>query len=278
MRRIAAFIKQNKKWNIALWVCINLFLLVSLIALNSKEKNLKVKRITVKIFPENELYFLDSAAILEIMKGIEPNMMIVGGKIGFLKIDEMEADLEANPFVEQADISVDVAGNMRVKILQRSPVLRVFNNKAQSYYVAKNGYKIPVNSAFTARVIVATGNINENLSDSAFPKTMVLRDLYQVAAYCNDNEFWNAQIEQLYVDNYNDIILVPKVGNHTIVVGSANNMEEKFAHLKDFYTKGLNNLGWDKYKLINLKYKNQIVAEKFGNWIPRLDSLRINKK
>ncbi len=272
MRKIAAFFKENKKWNIALWVCIGLFLLGSLIALNHTEKNLKVKKIRVKIEPENELFFLDSMAILEIMKGINPNMMLIGSRIGDLKIDEMEADLEANPFVEKADIALNVAGEMQVKILQRSPILRVFNSTGKSYYVAKNGYKIPVNEAYTARVLAANGNIAENLTDSAFVKSSILKDCYKIAAFCSANEFWNAQIEQLYVDNYNDIILIPKVGNHTIVVGSAENIEEKFERLKVFYTKGLNKIGWDKYKLINLKYKDQIVAEKHGNWTPTIDT------
>lgn len=276
MRKIAAFFKENKKWNIALWVCICLFLLGSLIALNHTEKNLKVKKIRVKIEPENELFFLDSMAILEIMKGLDPNMMLIGSRVGNLKIDEMEADLEANPFVEKADIALDVAGEMQVKILQRSPILRVFNQTGKSYYVAKNGYKIPVNEAYSARVLVVNGNIAENLADSAFVKSKILKDCYKIAAYCNANEFWNAQIEQLYVDNYNDIILIPKVGNHSIVVGSAENIEEKFDRLKEFYTKGLNKIGWDKYRLINLKYKNQIVAEKFGDWTPKVDTSRIN--
>ena len=74
-------------------------------------------------------------------------------------------------------------------------------------------------------------------------------------------------IEQLYVDNYNDILLIPKVGNHTIVFGSADHIEDKFETLKTFYLKGLNAVGWDQYKKINLKYEGQIVAEKNDNLI-----------
>jgi cell division protein FtsQ len=59
-----------------------------------------------------------------------------------------------------------------------------------------------------------------------------------------------------------DIILIPKVGNHSIVFGSALFIEEKFNNLKTVYSKGLNTIGWDKYSRINLKYKGQIVAEK----------------
>ncbi len=274
MRKIVAFFKENKKWNMALWTLIILFLIISLFAINEKENALRIKNITVKILPESELSFLDSAAILENIKGIEPNMILIGAKLESVKIDDMEADLESNPFVEEADISVDLGGKMQIKVLQRSPVLRVFNNKGQSYYVSKNGYKIPKNDAYAARVMVANGNISESLADSSFAKTSVLRDLYLIALYCSKDKFWDAQIEQLYVDNYNDILLIPKVGNHTIVFGSGEGLNDKFTRLKEFYFKGLNNIGWNKYKTINVKYDNQIVAEKNGMFISPSDTAK----
>ncbi len=264
MRKVVAFFKENKKWNIALWSIIGVFLVASLLAINEKESALRIKKISVRILPESELSFLDSTAILEIIKGIDPNMILIGAHLKNIKIDDMEANLERNPFVAEADVSVDLAGNMRVKVLQRSPILRVFNNTGQSYYVAKNGFKIPKNDAYTARVIAASGNIAENLTDSGFAKTKILQDLHLIALYCSKDKFWEAQIEQLYVDNYNDILLIPTVGNHTIVFGSADDMEDKFARLKQFYFKGLNNIGWNKYKSINVKFKNQVVAEKNG--------------
>jgi hypothetical protein len=132
MRKIVAFFKENKKWNTVLWTLIGIFLTVSLLSINQKENNLKVKKVKVNIAPDSGLNFLDSQAILDLMKGTDLNMIIIGEKLGRLKIDEMEGDLEHNPFVEEADVSVDLAGNMRVKVLQRSPILSIIKNKGQS--------------------------------------------------------------------------------------------------------------------------------------------------
>ena len=70
------------------------------------------------------------------------------------------------------------------------------------------------------------------------------------------------QIEQIYVNENTDIELVPKTGEHEIVLGDVNDLKDKFNKLMIFYLKGLNNLGWDVYKKINLKYKNQVVCSK----------------
>jgi cell division protein FtsQ len=122
---------------------------------------------------------------------------------------------------------------MNIKILQRTPVLRIFNQYGQTYYVAKNGFKMPVNNQYTARVITANGKIAETLVDSAFTKSKTSIDLLKIANYCHNDLFWRAQIEQLYVDNFKDILLIPKVGNHTIVVGTAENIEKKNGKIKN---------------------------------------------
>jgi cell division protein FtsQ len=82
----------------------------------------------------------------------------------------------------------------------------------------------------------------------------------------------------LFVDNYNDILLIPKVGNHSIVFGSAEHLDSKFARLLTFYKKGLNAVGWQKYQHINLKFEGQIVAEKQKYiFTPKTDSTSITQ-
>jgi len=56
--------------------------------------------------------------------------------------------------------------------------------------------------------------------------------------------------------------LIPKVGNHLIIFGDTSQMSQKFENLILFYRKGLTKVGWDKYNIINLKFKNQVVCSK----------------
>ena len=90
----------------------------------------------------------------------------------------------------------------------------------------------------------------------------MLDDAFKIARFVRQDKFLNAQIEQLFVNKELDWVLIPKVGNHTIVLGSAEDLEAKFKKLKLFYKKAMKNIGWDKYRTINLKYKNQVVCTK----------------
>ena len=48
----------------------------------------------------------------------------------------------------------------------------------------------------------------------------------------------------------------------TIVIGEVYNLESKFNKLMLFYEEGLSKTGWNEYKTINLKYKDQVVCTK----------------
>jgi cell division protein FtsQ len=50
------------------------------------------------------------------------------------------------------------------------------------------------------------------------------------------------------------------IGPSTVVVGSIDNLDEKFRKLWIMYKKALPYGGWDKYSKIDLQYKNQVVC------------------
>jgi len=83
-----------------------------------------------------------------------------------------------------------------------------------------------------------------------------------LAKFVDQSEFWKAQLVQIYVNEDNEIELIPRVGSHRILIGDVENLEEKFNKLMLFYEKGLSKTGWNEYSIINLKFKDQVVCTK----------------
>ena len=54
----------------------------------------------------------------------------------------------------------------------------------------------------------------------------------------------------------------PTAGDHLVYLGKLENFENKLARLKEFYQKGLNQVGWNKYSRISLEFSNQIICTK----------------
>ena len=168
-----------------------------------------------------------------------------------------------------------INGLVKVDVKQRNPIIRVINADGDSYYIDDEGKLMPLSDKYTMKVLVANGNIMEPYSrrymysmedmgkDTLLNKTSMLDELYAVAKYIDTSSFWKAQVQQVYINSERDMEIVPLAGDQKIIFGDTTCMEEKFKKLLTFYQQGLNTTGWwDKYAVINLKFKNQIVCTK----------------
>jgi len=62
-----------------------------------------------------------------------------------------------------------------------------------------------------------------------------------------------------------EIELIPKIGDQIILLGDTTQISEKLEKLKIFYTMGNRNEAWASYRVINLKYQDQVVCKKSIN-------------
>lgn len=188
---------------------------------------------------------------------------LVGKVLTTLHIHDIENVLKANPFIEQAKVYTDMDGSIWVQIKQREPVLRVLNAFNQDFYIDQNGLKMPISIHYTANVLASNGFIMETFSNKVDTlKTKIAKDLFTTALFIEKDTLWSQQIEQIYVNTNAEFELVPRVGDHKIILGNTDSLTTKFNNLLVFYKKALPIVGWNTYKTINLKYANQIVCEK----------------
>jgi len=246
---------------ILLWVCLLGGLVFALGFMNKQEENIECRQLVINVEPEN-INFFDEEKVLSFLKYDAREDSIIGVRISDLNTADIEEKLRQNSWVEKAKVYSNLNGRLSIKIQQREPLMRIYNSTGTAFYVDKYGIKMPLSIDFSAGVLVANGNIFERYTESDSLYSFVGQQLLTIALYVDNDDFWKAQIEQIFVTSQSEFILIPKVGNHKIIFGHADNLEEKFRKLLIFYKEGLNRIGWNKYKTINLKYKNQIICEK----------------
>jgi cell division protein FtsQ len=155
----------------------------------------------------------------------------------------------------------------------------VMNRFDQDFYVDQHGLKMPLSQNFTARVIAANGFIDElfaNKVDSLH--TALAKDLFKTADFIRNDSLWDAQIAQIYINKDHEIELIPRVGNQRILLGTADSLELRFGNLKAFYKKALPMVGWDAYKVINIKYNNQVIGVKNQSLVDSLNAVKEKAK
>ncbi len=215
--------------------------------------------------------FVEEAEIMELVKN---KFGTLNGKpLSSINISLLEKIINTNPFIADAEVFSTIDGKIKIEVKQRRPVVRIVNVKDESFYIDDKGEFMPLSSEYTARVAVANGFIFDTESerrvtvydgekrDTAI-KLSRIDEIFHVADYIYHHEFWNAQIEQIYVNAEGDIELIPRVGSQNIVLGSSEKLDKKLNKLLLFYREGLNKTGWNKYKTINLKYEGQVVCTK----------------
>jgi cell division protein FtsQ len=77
-----------------------------------------------------------------------------------LNLYGLENKVLKNPYVESAAVFLTIGGKLKTVIKQRKPVARVIF-KNDSYYVDKQGVKVPLSNNYSARVLLVSGVKND---------------------------------------------------------------------------------------------------------------------
>jgi cell division protein FtsQ len=258
---------------IVLWIIGLSGLLASLAFATGKEKNVVAENLYVSVNNTEVNTFIDEEDVKEFFK--DRNDSILNTSLKNIDVNGLEKALNSHPAVENADIAVDVNGDVTIDVTQRTPLVRVMNMDGESYYIDNKSKLMPLSDKYTARVLIATGYIiepfasryqflvNDIAKHEVFSKVSVLDDIYSISAFIAKDSVLASLIHQINVTPDKELELYPSIGNHKIIFGEAKDFQEKFDKLKLFYTDGLNKTdGWNKYSTINIKYKNQVVCTK----------------
>lgn len=234
--------------------------------LTSRTNSIICKEIQVNIIDSSEFYLVTKREILNLINST--GIRIIGKGFKEISLPDIEDRISILRELKEAEVYTTVDGLLHVYADQRNPLLRVMAGGGD-YFVDDEGVVIRRRKLYTPRLQIAEGNIRitsqmlngVSVLDTAI-KNSILKDIYQLVDYMRKDDFWSAQIDQLYVDNKDEIDLIPRLGNHKIHLGSIENYEGKLRNLEAFYREVIPVTGWNKYELINLEFKDQIVCRR----------------
>ena len=233
------------------WSLVLAYFPVMLAFVNGSKESVVCGKVVVQVIDSLQTQFVSEKeirnAVVNRFKGI------LGKPFDEVDLEEVELFLEKHPAVKRCEVYNTIGGVMRIEIVQHLPLLRVFDG-GSTYYIDEEGQEMPLFESFTARVLVVNGTIPKKLDP-----------LVSLARVLHSDPFWDAQMEQIYIRRNGDYILVPRVGDHLIMLGPPERIAAKLRNLKALYKTGLTPHEWNEYQIINLKYKGQILCSKNRN-------------
>lgn len=262
-----------RKWiKIASWVIFALLVIVGMSMSKSNQNNGVIKEPLIFIHVEGENAFLTEDVISARLSA--KNLVYPDQRFENLKIKEIESFLKSMSEIKTCKVYQNIGKSWNIDIEVRKPIARIFNLAGETFYLDDEGHTMSTSGLYTARVVVVTGKIPDRshsipvdkiINNDTLKTKYFLDDIYRICNYVCNDPLLSAQIGQIHREKNGDFVLIPQVGSHTIIFGSAfteSDVEEKFKKLKIFYKEALPFEGWNKYDIINLKYKKQIVCKK----------------
>lgn len=227
------------------------YLAYSLMAMTDRHEDARMCR-GVDLHITDSLHFdlIDEDMVLSLLQ--EHSIDPVGVPLDEIDLEKVEATLLLHPLVGKVQCYKTGGDMIRINISSKVPLVRVINSRGQDFYVDSKG-EILSQHSLAVQLPVATGYIDRRFASD---------ELLQVVRAIDRSEFWKAQVEQINVTKEGQIELVPRVGDHLLILGTADDVEDKLDRLMNFYEKGLDNVGWNKYRSISVAYAGQVVCKK----------------
>lgn len=247
-----------------LWILLALLVAGGLFYTTRKEKENVCTEISVQMEGREEGCFLTEAEIIKFL--YKNNDTLTGNLVHEIDVSKLERQLKQIPYIADADVYFTLQGVLKVRIQQRRPIARLFDQYNHSVFLADDGMIIPVSKGISKRLLVVNGEFPDTLSEAKGRKVgearvmPILTDIFKTASFLDRDTFYSALISQIYLNNQQEMELIPSIDDHIILIGNSDSLDFKFHKLLAFYQKGMTRTGWDAYGYINLKYSNQVIC------------------
>ncbi len=189
-----------------------------------------------------------------------------------INIDNVEKLLLRNPYISDARVYSTVKGEIIIDLVRHEPIVRIINMDNDGYYLSKNATPMPLRRVYIPKLPVASGHINEKLSNISGQKFLLnkndvknsplLAKIHHVATELTKNDFMNRYITQIYVDERGQFELTPSDGKFNIILGDVNDVPVKIENFIAFYQGVALKMKADSISSVNLKFINQVVCKK----------------
>jgi cell division protein FtsQ len=213
-----------------------------------RNENRKIAKIDVKIIDEDTPFLLPETVNKLLIEKNQHSKTIT--KEG-LDLKKLERTVNNHDLIQKSEVFVSVDGVLKAVIKQKTPIGRVVSQTG-SFYIDYEGNRMPLSENYSARVPLVSGKIeaveNAKLSE-------VLKTIYE-------DDFLKKNIISVQVLSNGGLFLENRNYDFDIDFGKIINIDRKFKNYKAFFQKAVLDSTLNNYKMINLKFTQQVVCIK----------------
>ena len=227
-------------------ILIMLFLVTGLTAFSivkNGDRNINFNKIN---FIDSDLKFISIESVNKLLKQTDSNSSpLLKRDLNLKKIEETIND---NGFIDSAEVSMDLVGEIGVRIVEKKPVFRVLNGK---FYIDSNGNKMPLSNLFSERIPLIISKV----------KSSDYINLGSLGVFLKNDNFLNTHIIGLDIID-NELFFHVRNFTYVIKMKGFNKYKTRLNNYKVFYKSAINDSILKDLSSINLNFKSQVIVEK----------------
>ena len=188
---------------------------------------------------------------------------LVGTAPGQLHRTDVENALRTNVWFDSLLTLTPVGSTLMMDIRVKSPLIAVYPANGMPYYIGHDGELLPDNSRVQSPLMVLNGKVTtpyRSGQNVATVKEPALQEAYRIALAIKADSVFSSQLTQLYVNDDAEIEAYSPLFRHSILLGHADNLDQKLRQLHIVYDEALIYMPADTYSKVDVRFKNRVFA------------------
>ena len=207
------------------------------------------RTITYIIKDQNERLYLTPNELNQVLEA--EHIYPVGRTLDRGLIHRIEQVILHHPMVRTAECYVTPRYEVRVRLTQRVPLLRV-QMLGDIYFIDTDRKVMPVRTAVTDKVLVATGAVGPQFA---------AHQLADFALWLQDNKYWHERVHHVHVQSPQMVYVYMKGENQPrAVLGNMTRYEQKLTKLRTFLENSPEEVQAKRYTELDLRFRGQVIG------------------
>ena len=212
----------------------------------------RCEAVTVEVKTEagGEPLFLTGDRIIDELarRGIQ----LRGKRLDSIDLRKIERTLLSMPIYKRAEAFIaPSSSSVQIRLTEKHPLYIVQEASGKSYYVTQGKGTITVNPTFAAYLPIVSGAVDLKMATGP---------VYDLMAALREDPYFTDYFGQVYVDETDGIVLIPRIGTTRVIMGRESNWSEKLRKWRIFAESVLPKRGMNAFSYVNLDYVKQIIA------------------
>lgn len=175
----------------------------------------------------------------------------VGRTLAPAELHRIEKTIAHHPMVRTAECYVTPRNEVRIRLTQRVPLLRV-QTAVETYFIDTDRRVMQARPEVRDNVPVVTGNVGVQMASHS---------LTDFALWLQQDAYWRTHIHHIHVQNPQMVFLYLRGENQPrVMMGPMRDYERKLHKLRIFLENGQDALKDKQYTELDIRFRGQVVA------------------